>query len=152
MVGLPSLSFRETMSGRYWLLDAPVDERALTLTFEARTSHWSTFLRDKTWLLQGTIDAEGLASRSELAGTLTFGRLEERRLPYRFEFRGDDGKRYELTGHTEWSGLSPVESLTLLPATLSDDRGEEVARAMLRFDLRADWGSWLKSFRLRWMR
>jgi hypothetical protein len=39
--------------------------------------------------------------------------------------------------------------MTLLPATLLDERGEELARATLRFDLRADWVDWMKSFRLR---
>jgi hypothetical protein len=36
-----------------------------------------------------------------------------------------------------------------LPATLLDERGQELARATLRFDLRADWAEWVKSFRLR---
>ena len=39
--------------------------------------------------------------------------------------------------------------MTLLPATLFDERGEELGRATLRFDLRADWAEWMKSFRLR---
>jgi hypothetical protein len=147
---MPGASFRETLSGSYWLLDAPVDERALTLRYEARTGAFGAFLRSRTWLLAGTIDAERLASGSELEGTIAFGRIEERRFPYRFAFRGDDGRRYELSGHKEWSGLAPLESLTLLPATLSDEHGEEVARAMLRFDLRADWSHLLKSVRLRW--
>ncbi len=146
---MPSVSFRETLSGSYWLLDSPVDERALTLRYEARTSRLGTFVRSRTCLLAGTIDAEQLASGCELEGTLALGQIEERRLPYRFSFRGDDGRRYQLTGQKEWSGLAPVESLTLLPATLSDEHGEELARAMLRFDLRADWTHWLSSFRFR---
>jgi len=38
--------------------------------------------------------------------------------------------------------------MTILPATLYDRSGDEVARATLRFDLRADWASWIKSLRL----
>src|SRR5580698_803088 len=136
------------MSGRYWRLDAPIDERALTLHYEARAGLLGDFLRRRTWSLSGTIDAEGLASRRPVQGTIGFGRLEERRFPYRFRFEGDDGRRYELMGQKEWSRLAPIESLTLLPATLSDDRGEEVARAMLRFDLRGDWAGWLRSLRV----
>jgi hypothetical protein len=41
------------------------------------------------------------------------------------------------------------ESLALLPASLYDDRGEEVARATMRFDVRADWWKCMRSFRLR---
>jgi hypothetical protein len=136
------------MSGSYWRLDAPIDEHALTLRYEARAGLLGDFLRNRTWSLSGTIDAERLASSRALAGTLGFGRIEERRFPYRFAFEGDDGRRYELVGQKEWSRLAPVESLTLLPATLSDDRGEEIARAMLRFDLRADWAEWFRSLRL----
>jgi hypothetical protein len=137
------------MSGSYWLLDAPTDERALTVSFEATSRDLGGFVRTRIWLLSGTIDAERLASGRAVEGTLAFALIDERRIPYRFAFRGDDGQRYELTGQKEWSGFAPVESMTLLPATLLDERGEELARATLRFDLRADWAEWMKSFRLR---
>jgi hypothetical protein len=137
------------MSGSYWLLDSPTDERALNVTFKASTRDLSEFVRKRTWLLEGTIEAERLASQREIEGTLIFALLDERRIPYRIAFRGDDGQRYELTGQKEWSGFAPVESMTLLPATLLDERGAELGRATLRFDLRADWADWMKSFRLR---
>lgn len=146
---MPSLSFRERMSGSYWLLAAPTEERAITLSFEAHSRDMGEFLRTRTWALAGTIDAEGLAHQREIEGTLRFALIQERRVPYRFVFRGDDGLRYELSGQKEWTGLAPLASMTLLPATLLDDRGEELARATLRFDLRADWAEWMKSFRLR---
>jgi hypothetical protein len=135
------------MSGSYWLLDAPTEERAVSLTYEAHASDLAEFVRTRTWLLAGTIDAEGLAS-GRVDGTLRFA-FHERRVPYRFAFRGDDGRRYELCGQKEWTGLAPVTSMTLLPATLLDERGEELARATLRFDLRADWADLMKSIRLR---
>jgi hypothetical protein len=144
----PGFSFRETMSGSYWRLDAPADERAITFTIEARAHDLRRFARDKTWRITGTIDAEGLASRRPLEGTLGFRLVDERRLPYRFDFVGDDGERYELSGQKEWSGLAPIESMTLLPASLYDGGGEEMARATLRFDVRSDLGRWMKSFRV----
>jgi hypothetical protein len=145
---LPGFSFRETMSGSYFMLDAPTDERAIAFTIEARASDVARFARDKTWGVRGTIDAEKLASGADVEGTLTFKLIDERRLPYRLAFRGDDGKRYELSGQKEWMGLQPIGSMTLLPASVYDDRGEEIARATLRFDLRSDWGRWLRSFRI----
>jgi hypothetical protein len=144
----PGFSFRETMSGTYWRLEAPTEERAIAFTIEARAKSIRRFARDKTWRLKGTLDAEGLASSSVVKGTLAFRLLDERRLPYRLEFTGDDGLGYELSGQKEWSGLSPVESMTLLPASIYGPDGEEMARAMLRFDLRSDFGRWLKSFRV----
>jgi hypothetical protein len=137
------------MSGSYWRLDAPTDELAITLTFEAQATDVGDFLRTRTWALSGTIDAEGLARGRDVEGTLRFALIDERRVPYRFAFRGDDGRPYELSGQKEWTGFAPVTSMTLLPATLRDDRGEELARATLRFDLRADLADWMKSFRLR---
>jgi hypothetical protein len=146
---MPGVSFRERMSGSYWLLDAPTVERAISLGFEAHAADVREFLRTRTWMLAGTIDAEGLALRREVEGTIRYALLEERRVPYRFAFRGEDGHRYELTGQKEWAGFAPLASMTLLPATIVDERGEELARATLRFDLRSDWADWMKSFRLR---
>lgn len=145
---LPGLSFTEALSGTYWRLDAPVDERAIGLTLTGTILDAGEFLRDKTLRLMGTIDAEQLASAQKLEGTVHFKLWGERRLPYRFTFRGDDGRRYELFGEKEWNGLAPVESITLLAASVYDDRGDEIARATLRFDLRADWSRWLTSVRL----
>jgi len=145
---MPSLSFREKMSGSYWRLDAPTAESAISLAFEG-SSDVASFVRTRTWSLSGTIDAEGLATGRALSGTIRFALLQERRVPYRFVFRGDDGRGYELSGQKEWTGLAPVASMTLLPATLIDDEGEELARATLRFDLRTDGLEWVKSFRLR---
>ena len=93
------------------------------------------FARDKTWRIRGTLDAERLATRSDAEGTLVFKLIDERRLPYRLRFRGDDGRFYELSGQKEWLGVAPLESMTTLPASLYDDAGEEIARATLRFDL-----------------
>ena len=144
----PGFSFRETMSGSYWRLETPTEERAIAFTIDARARDLRRFARDKTWTITGTVDAEGLASKRPLEGTLAFRLLDERRLPYRFKFTGDDGRDYELSGQKEWSGLSPIESMTLLPASLYDADGGELARATLRFDLRSDLASWMKSFRI----
>jgi hypothetical protein len=149
---LPGLGFRETMSGNYWRLDTPTEERALAVTLDARTRDLSDLARDRTFSVTGTIDAEGLASGRPLTGTVALKFVQQGRIHYRLVFEADDGRRCELSGQKEWSGLAPVESLTLLAATLYDDSGEEFARATLRFDVRADWAAWLKSFRLSFAR
>jgi len=145
-------SFRETMSGSYWLLDAPTEERAIAFDIEASARDVRALARDKTWLTTGTIEVERLASAKPLQGKIAFRLFDERRISHRLEFVGDDGSRYQLIGQLEFSGLSPVDSLTLLVASLCDDQDEEIGRATLRLDLRADWMSWIKSFRLRWER
>lgn len=143
-------SFRETMSGSYWLLDAPTVERAIAFTVEALARDVRAFARDKTWRVSGVIDVEGIAASAPVGGKIVFRLLDERRISHQLEFVGDAGARYELVGQREFSGLSPLDSLTLLPASLCDDRGEEIGRATLRLDLRTDWAPWMKSLRLRW--
>jgi hypothetical protein len=144
------LSFRQTMRGSYWRLDAPTDERAIALSIKAETPDIRSFARQKAWGVSGRIDAEGLASEGVVDGTIVLRLIDERRVTYRFGFRGDDGRPYELSGVQEWSKLSPVGSLTRLSASLYDERDDEIGRASLRFDLQADWADWLGSFRLVW--
>jgi hypothetical protein len=145
---LPGLAVREPMSGSYFLLSAPTEEHDLSATIEIHTDDLAEALREKAFRVGGTIDAGALASGRPLTGTVAWNLLRQGRLVYRLAFPGDDGRRYEIAGHKEWSGLSPIQSLTLLPASLYDESAEEIGRATLRFDLRADGGSLLKSFRL----
>jgi hypothetical protein len=144
----PGLSFRETMRGTLWRLDAPTDERAVDVTLEARSGDLRDIPGDRTFQLRGTVAIERLATRAAAEGTLVFKLATERRLPYRVRFRGDDGRDYELSGQKEWVPFAPLESVTTLPATLFDDGGQEIGRATLRFDVRQDWWPFLRSFRL----
>jgi hypothetical protein len=145
---LPGLALREPMSGSYFLLRAPTEEHALSASVEIHTDDLTEALREKAFRVGGTIDAEGLATARPLTGSVAWSLLHQGRLVYRLAFQGDDGKRYEMTGQKEWSGLSPIHSLTLLPASLYDEDAEEIGRGTLRFDLRADGVDFLKSFRL----
>jgi hypothetical protein len=145
---LPGFSFREELSGTYWRLEEPTDERAIRVKLEARVLDAGVFLQSRTAELSGRIDADGLVSARELQGSLTFNLLEEQRSTYQFAFETDGGLRYELCGQKEWNALAPLEAITLLPASLYDERGQEMARATLRFDVRADWARWLASLRL----
>jgi len=135
------------MSGSYWLLDVPTDERSIEVMLEAYTEDVRRVPIDKTLRLRGKIDAERLACGRDFHGTLVFRLIDERRVQYRLFFAGDDGRPYELSGQNEWLGFAPLDSLTLLPATLYDDSGQELGRTTLRFDWRAEWTRSIKSFR-----
>jgi hypothetical protein len=141
-------SFRQTLTGTYWLLTAPADERAIGCTIDAQAPDVGVFARDRTMRLSGTIDAERLASGRPLEGSLAVKLIDERRMGLRVAFVGDNGRPYELSGQVEWTPLSPLGSLTRLDATLYDDAPEEIGRAVLRFDVWSEWRRWLKSFRL----
>jgi hypothetical protein len=141
--------FQEWLSGTYWRLDAPLDERAIDLSLETSVSDLGLRVRDKPWALGGAIRAEGLATDRAVHGALSCRLLDEGRIVYRVDFAGDDGAPYQLLGHKDWSRLSPLESLTLLSGSIYDGAGGEVARCTLAFDLRADAVRWLKSLRAR---
>jgi hypothetical protein len=142
------VSFSEWLTGSYWRLDAPTDERAIDVVLDARPVDGGGPLREAAWRLSGTVDAEHLASHCPVEGSVSLRLRGERRVPYRIAFSGDDGRRYELSGQKEWTSFMPFDSVTLLLAGLYDDAGEEVGRATLRFDLRADWARWLRSLRV----
>src|SRR5579884_2244949 len=101
------LSFRHTMTGSFWLLDSPTDERRIVLSMETHAPDLGLFARYKKSRVRGWISAERLASRKALDGTVALAPLDTRRIAYRLVFEGDDGRRYELGGHKEWRGLSP---------------------------------------------
>jgi hypothetical protein len=145
---VPGFRFRETMRGTFHRLDEPAHDRAIEIALAVEADDVRRFARDKTWTITGHVDAEGLAARRAVEGTIEMHLFDERRMPYRCRFTGDDGAAYELRGQKEFFAVAPVESLTVLPASIYDARGEEVARAVLRFDARNELRPFLRSFRL----
>jgi hypothetical protein len=148
LAALPGFSFEEWLSGSYWRLDTPTEERAIGVRLLASADDVADFARTRTWRVEATVNAEGLAQDAEAEGVIALKLVDERRVLYRLGFRGDDGRTFELSGQKEWSGLAPFDSMTLLAASLYDEGGEEIARTTLRFDLRSDAVRWLKSFRV----
>jgi hypothetical protein len=134
----PRVRFRETMSGAYYLLAQPFDERPVRLAVEAQVDDLPRFMIDRTCRLEGELDMDGWADRRPIEGTLAIHLFDQRRLAYRVRFTANDGAKYELGGQKEWNPLSPIASLTVLPAGIYDAQGEEIGRASLRFDLKSD--------------
>jgi hypothetical protein len=143
----------EALSGSYYRLDEPFKDRAMSVALGVGINGVRRFLRDRKMEARGTIFAEGLATRAiagaPLYGTLTMRLFDEKRIPYDLSFEGDDGRTYRLRGQRDFFVHDAVDSLTILPASLYDDTGDEIARAMLRFDPKTELGPFLKSFRPR---
>ena len=140
-------SFRETMRGRFFLLDAPLVEKKLSFSGVAQAKHLRRFALDRTCEIVGHITAEGIATEQPLIGTLKLLLITERRLPYRFSFSGDDGKPYTFVGQKEFSPLAPIQTMSDLPAYLYDGANVEIARVKVHFDMRNDLGRFVRSFR-----
>jgi hypothetical protein len=142
----------ESLSGSYYRLADPLADHALRIDLHLGALGLRRFLRDRKLEVDGRILAERLAEREggvALRGTLTMRLFDERRIPYDLSFEGDDGRTYRLRGQRDFFVHDAVDSLTLLPASLYDDAGQEVGRAVLRFDPRAQLPAMVRSFRPR---
>ena len=143
----------ESMSGSYYLLDEPFRDHAMRVSLRLGVNGLRRFLRERKIDAKGLVHAEGLATRApegvELTGSLTMKLFDEKRIPYDLSFQGDDGRTYRLRGQRDFFVHAAVDSLTILPASLFDDTGLEIGRAVLRFDARNDLGALVKSFRPR---
>jgi hypothetical protein len=142
-------SFDETMSGSYHLLSSQLDERAVAFTLHARVAGIRQFLKDKLARIDGEVTVEGFATGSPLTGTLALKLFDEQRLTYDFTFRADDGKTYRLHGQKDVTMIALTDTMTTLPASIYDAGGGEIARAVLRFDLRGSLVDFLRSWRMR---
>jgi hypothetical protein len=141
-------TFNETMAGTYHRLDEPLVERAIKFSVAAKVDGIRRFLRDKTARIEGEVEVEGLAAKRPLKGTLGLMLLDQRRLPYDFTFRGDDGKDYRFHGQKDVTMIGLHDTMTTLPASLYDVDGNEIGRAVLRFDVRGDLMKFLRSWKL----
>lgn len=145
---MSGFEFWETMAGAYHFVDKPHDERPMSFTIRAKSPPLLRFLRRPEVEIEGDIFAPGLANHRHARGTLGMDVLRTRTLPYRFKFVGDDGQSYVFQGQKDVSPFALLETMTSLPGSIRNERGEEVAVALLRFDARSDLLTFLRSFQL----
>jgi hypothetical protein len=140
---MPGFHFHETMQGTYTRDGV---ERPMKFSLEARAGSWLQHLRDRKARINGTIDAEGLASDRAIDGELTIDPVIKRIIRYDFTFTGDDGRPYRFTGQKDVSILDLANSMTTLPAEIFDG-DKAIAKALVKFD-KKDLPSFLASWRL----
>jgi hypothetical protein len=140
----------EAASGSYYRLDDPLRDHAIRFSLRLAVDGLRRFARERKLFAEGTVVAEGLAAEGRpIEGTLTWKLLDEKRVPYDLAFEGDDGRTYRLRGQRDFQVHAALESLTILPASLYDEAGVEIGRAVLRFDPKQELPLLLKSFRPR---
>ena len=143
---MAGFEFFETMAGGFRLEGAP--ERPMSFTIRARSKPLLAFARRREVEIEGEIDAEGFADHRHLRGTLGLDPLFTKKLPYSFSFKANDGADYSFVGQKTFGKGRLIEAATVLPGRIVDATGRTVAEALLRFDLRGDLASFLKSWRL----
>lgn len=141
-----AVEFRERLSGSY--RDRAGRDRPLRLDFYARSSRAEGV---HTFVAGGTIDADGLASRAALAGTIAFSPASWTRLSLRYEatFMSIDGTKLRLVAHKNDLRFALYSAFTTLRGTIEDaSSGAIVAPFAARFDARGDLRWWLSHLRL----
>ncbi|MEZ4301122.1 MAG: hypothetical protein R3B70_39665 [Polyangiaceae bacterium] len=145
MIGL---RFRETMSGAYHLTAEPGEDRPFWFTVGVGIESVRSILEDSLFTIEGMVHAEGLADHKRLTGTLRIDPLRSKLLVYDFVFEGNDAQKYRFQGKKTLSEGDLLHAMTVLPGAISGPSGDEIATALLRFDLRSDIVRFLRSFRL----
>src|SRR5688572_17087277 len=134
---MAGFEFRETMTGTWHRLDAPLDERPIQFTLRAQVDGLRRFLWRRVSEITVEIDAQGLADHRALRGTMEIDPLLGKKIVYDFTFVDNDGQEHRFHGEKEIEHARFMKTMTTLPATLW--QGErEVGRAVLRFHVRED--------------
>jgi len=143
-MNIPNVGFQftEIMAGNY---HRSGEEHPFRFHATARAANVWQFMNDKTATLEGTIDAEGLASGKPIRGSVTIDPFGQRIIRYEFEFDGDDGDTYKFAGQKDITPTHPVDSLSSLHGQVSGPRGHTFG-VHLQFQTR-DLVSFLASFR-----
>jgi hypothetical protein len=144
------VSFRLALRGSYFLLDAPGDERPLTLTLEAHARPLRSLVKGPSFGLGGEIDARGFADRRPLDGTLAWAVVVPTGvLRYHFSFSSNEGRPCRFTGKSILVPGARLDSVSSLSGSLFDVGGVEIGRLLARFDLRRESASFLRSWRVK---
>jgi hypothetical protein len=139
--------FNENMVGSYHLLREPEAARRFAFHYDVVSPGLWRTLRDGRAEAAGTVEAEGLAERAELAGFIVIRPLVARTIRYEFHFSGDDGSRYRFAGEKTIRHLHPIRTWTTLPGALYDAEDRAIAHSLSHFDLK-ELGPFLRSFKL----
>jgi hypothetical protein len=140
--------FHETMTGHARLAEENRPRPAvldLAADVPGLLHPWS----DVEAALAGHVRIEGWADDHGAAGTLRIAPVTARRIRYQLSFTTSDGRRMHLDGWKSVSFARLLHSMTTLPATILDEKGNVAAETQLRFDLRRAHGPMIASFRVR---
>jgi hypothetical protein len=143
------LVFKERLTGSHYLLDRPLEDRAAALALEVSVVSLRDFVRVPALDAQGELTLEGFADKRPVAGSISLKIANEQRILYDLRFTGDDGRPYQLSGQRDLTVPKVVDALSTLPASVCDESGTEVGRAMLRFDAKNELSQMMRSIRVK---
>lgn len=130
--------FEEIMSGTYTPTGKPGETGEIRFKGRARAEDVVKHLRDGMTALEGTLDMERFADDVPIRGTIEIRPLLGKIIRYDFAFTANDGNPYHFTGQKDIRFDAIGDTMTTLVGAVVDAHGGEVARATLRFDVKAD--------------
>jgi hypothetical protein len=130
------VTFRQQLLGGYQPLGEPLRQRPLLVEFSPRQSGLVTLLSPRNFEISGFIDAEALAKRQPLTGTLRL-ELGSAQLLAEWDFSGDDGRAYKLIAKCGWRFREPLFSLSRITGHIKREL-QPAAQVELRFDFRQE--------------
>jgi len=139
MIGLSR--FRQTLVGSFRLLDSDRDE---PLALELAAERPSLLPRLSGGLVvEGRIDAKGLADRRRVSGRVVLEPLVPFASRYELEFEANDGRRLELYAERRPEARSPFWSASSVRGEFRDALRTRIASIELRLDYRQGLSRWL---------
>jgi hypothetical protein len=141
--------FAETMEGTVEWDAQPGVQHPFSFEVTAHAESTRGHLQDGKATLHGVVHAPPLTQAGEAEGVITIRPVGQRIIRYELQFRGDDGKRYELIGQKDIRWRDPLHSFTHLPAEILDEEHRRIGTCRTSFDVKRDGWSFLRSFRRR---
>ncbi len=126
------------MTGTYTRTGHPEQSGELRLRARAQADSLRTHLRDGMTALTGTFDMEGVADDVPVSGTLEIHMVGKKMIRYDFSFSGNDGTPYRFQGQKDIRYSDFARSMSICRGAITTPAGEEIARATLNFDIKAD--------------
>ena len=117
------------MSGTFTRPARPGETGQIRFAAKLQAADFLRHLKDGMAQLDGTLDMEGIADDVPISGTIEIRILLGKIIRYDFSFLGNDGAPYRLAGQKDIRFSDFLTTMTHLPATITDAKGEEVARA-----------------------
>jgi hypothetical protein len=130
--------FHEVMSGSYTRTGQPSQTGSFRIDARAHAADLLRHARDGMMTLKGTLDMERIADDVPMTGVLELRPFTRRIIRYDFSFTGNDGQPYRFAGQKDIRLGDLATSFTTLRGAVTDARGEQIATATLRFDVKAD--------------
>jgi hypothetical protein len=130
--------FTEVMSGTYTRTGHPDQTGTIRFQGRARAADTVRHLRDGLVTLDGTFDMEGVADDVPIAGTIEIRPVLGKIIRYDFTFTGNDGQPYRFSGQKDVRFADIVRTMTTLVGAVTTANGDEVAKATLHFDVKAE--------------